>query len=82
MVRSSGFLLQNHSQSYYLNFKIQLTFIEHFVLCIFISLTVFLGVCPNFFISKLVFILENVNNTTYMYVPFDPEPKYSYVYRI
>lgn len=59
----------------------KLTFIEHFVLCIFSFLTLFLGICPNFFISKLVFVLENVNNFK-MLLPFDPATKYTYVYRI
>jgi hypothetical protein len=60
----------------------KLTFIEHFVLCMFSFLTLFLGICPNFFISKLVFVLENVNNFNIMLSPFDTEPKYTYVYRI
>jgi len=60
----------------------KLTFIEHFVLFIFSSLTLFLGICPNFFISKLVFVLENVNNFNLILFPFEPEPKYTYVYRI
>ena len=72
--------MQPNSISYYLNFKLQLTFIEHFVLCMFIGLTLFLGVCPNFFISKLVFILENVNNNNYLFEPFEPEPKYTHAY--
>jgi len=46
----------------------------------FIGLTLFLGVCPNFFISKLVFILENVNNNNYLFEPFEPEPKYTHAY--
>ena len=60
----------------------KLTFIEHFVLCIFSFLTLFLGICPNFFISKLVFVLENVNNLNILQSPFDPATKYTYVYRI
>lgn len=79
---SLDYILKPNLTGYYLNFNMQLTFIEHFVLCSFIFLTLFLGICPNFFISKLVFILENVNNNNYLYVPFDPEPKYTYVYRI
>ena len=77
-----NFVVQSNPLRYYLNFKMKLTFIEHFVLCIFSFLTLFLGICPNFFISKLVFVLENVNNFNIMLSPFDPEPKYTYVYRI
>jgi len=79
---SVDFVLQSNSLRYYLNFKMKLTFIEHFVLFIFSSLTLFLGICPNFFISKLVFVLENVNNFNLILLPFDPEPKYTYVYWI
>jgi hypothetical protein len=82
MLTGLSYMLKTNPISYYLNFKMQLTFIEHLVLCVFIFLTLFLGSCPNFFISKIVFILENVNNNQYIFLPLEVEPGYSYVYRI